>query len=612
MTNAPVAPDVLDRCRINRLVPTAEIRLTLLLGPIEKLFADPPNTPEGRMARLQVLGLFYFPLKHRRARDAYLPCWNWVKERIFRVTGDAEADALVQEWLRKRVVDSPCGGLPGSGEFAKIRLPGGYTCFTAFGSRLNADPKYPMDFGDEIHTVEEFFYRDNPVLGRLPIVAKVETRSGNDWEPLRNAAVQFQLVPPATLPLYMSHKEILEQVTPPALLGERADSIQAAEGRRPPPKNPPFDAPSAQTNETGEATVIFSPSRMGGERYRLRVSVGTQETAPFVETGTLVVWRNIRLSRWVRKEVRPTVAPAVVQDASVAGIADQDEYLQEAGLADRNGRFMGMPPARFEELQRLYAEAYCELEFDGEKFEVESIPVAEYEEAMRRAIEDFEIGMKEFGKNYSTTDLFFGPFLSQAFVEESVALLPMRTPEGYDQLDSDGSRKQLITPDGTLSEREARTIGDLIDGYAVRGFLRHFSRNGSLPGLVVVQGAVPSSWQIYGLVDGFTGIVTQFRGCIMTGGRSLYESRAGGPAETFSLMTPAHELGHCLFREHAPGKEQIPGTHPPEYTPVPAGANAREHDATSKCLMGYMFFTKPSFCAKCLLALRGWDIRSLP
>ncbi len=612
MTNSPVAPDLLDRCRVNRLVSSSEIRLTLSLGPIESLFRDPPNTPEGRMARLQVLGLFYFPLKHRRARDAYLPCWLWVKERIFRVTGDAEADERIQEALRKRIVDSPCGGLPGPGEFAKIRLPGGYTCFTAWGSRLNEDPKYPMGFGSEIYSVEKLFYRDNPVLGKLPIVAKVERRAGDDWQPMRNIPVNFQPVPPAKLPLYMASKEILEEVSPPFLLGERADYVQAAEDRKVPPKDPPFDTPSVQTNEKGEATAIFSPSRLGGERYRLRVSVGTQETAPFVETGTFVVWRNIRLSRWVRKEVRPTVAPAVVQDASTAGIADQDEYLEEAGLADRTGRFMGLPSDRFEELQLLYAEAYCELEFDGEKFEVESIPVDEYEEAMRRAMEDFENGAKQFGRSYSTTDLFFGPFLSQAFVEESVALLPMRSPEAYNALLPAGSPQELKMPDGTLSEREARTIGNLIDTYAVCGFLRHFSKNGALPGLVVVQGAVPSSWQIYDLVDGFTGIVTQFRGCVVTGGRSYFESNAGGPGETFSLMTSAHEIGHCLFREHAPGKEQLPGTYPPRYTPVPPGANAREHDPATKCLMGYLFFTKPSFCAKCLLALRGWDIRKLP
>src|SRR5205823_2524848 len=73
-------------------------------------------------------------------------------------------------------------------------------------------------------------------------------------------------------------------------------------------------AVKAKTNDAGEAGVIFTPSRCGGDRYRIRAylgpdtfkgpgSDGTGMSAVSVETGTLVLWRNMRISRYVQQPV---------------------------------------------------------------------------------------------------------------------------------------------------------------------------------------------------------------------------------------------------------------------------------------------------------------------
>ena len=85
----PVAPDVEPRRLFNRIVIRPQRRITLRLGRIEDLFPDLPDSDRGRMARLQVLGLFYFPLDHWRVPDAFAVCWKWVKEKILHVKSSA-------------------------------------------------------------------------------------------------------------------------------------------------------------------------------------------------------------------------------------------------------------------------------------------------------------------------------------------------------------------------------------------------------------------------------------------------------------------------------------------------------------------------------------------
>src|SRR5258705_423436 len=105
-----VAPDFGSRKHFNTLVVRPQYRISLRLGAIEELFPNPPNTVAGRMERLQVLGMFYFPLGHARARQAFngLPAaippvrgiWDYFKTRILNAAADAAADTEIQRLLR--------------------------------------------------------------------------------------------------------------------------------------------------------------------------------------------------------------------------------------------------------------------------------------------------------------------------------------------------------------------------------------------------------------------------------------------------------------------------------------------------------------------------------
>ena len=68
-----IAPSYESPKRFNTLAIRPQYRISLRLGEIEKIFDTKPDTKEGRMARLQVLGLFYWPLNHRVAAGKLPP-----------------------------------------------------------------------------------------------------------------------------------------------------------------------------------------------------------------------------------------------------------------------------------------------------------------------------------------------------------------------------------------------------------------------------------------------------------------------------------------------------------------------------------------------------------
>lgn len=66
------------------------------------------------------------------------------------------------------------------------------------------------------------------------------------------------------------------------------------------------------------------------------------------------------------------------------------------------------------------------------------------------------------------------------------------------------------------------------------------------------------------------------------------------------LNLAVHELGHTLNLQHAPSHHAVP---------VP-GPDAHSHHAAHCCVMNYDI-PGLTFCAMCLLVLRGWDIRGM-
>ncbi len=678
-----------------------QYRISLRLGSIEDLFPTAPNTEEGRMARLQVLGLFYFPLRHRKRVDAIRRCWPWVKEHVFAIGSDAQADALIQHALRERVIaaaKSPFAkvgkgklppGLPAQGNFCKIRVPGGYSYMNSpgVGRNLLDDPAYPFSFGEELQLVEQKYYDDNPVLGRIPLIAKVEKAKGEgEWEPVRDATVYFQLRRPDPLPnpanVIPPHDQINRPDPPAAIkarlaqelghgvagqgdahaknchkdrggkrgLGNPAQGTDVADvifgvqdiagfhrahaGRAlerkqffpkaekvTPQGNSHRHAVRARTNSEGEAGVIFMPSRMGGDRYKLRAYIGPPTLvgdgedmgAVRVDTGTMVVWRNVRISRILRKEAPHTVWPdlvaACLNDTQVPlTLVDGPSLLRDVYVMDRN-KWVGLSKFDMKKLALRFAHAFCELEPDKGAEGPVPIPENEYLLAYQTAIDDAKQGNAASARKYSIDDLFVPANKPEVARPESLAHLLLNMPDYYDHrlqqqqvgplVPADPRRLTRVAPNNRVLQADLDQLDDLMNYWALGGFLRTFSKNGSLPGLTIVEGPVNSNWSMARFLGRHSGIALPYRGALVWFGDQAYSSPSPAGTPYGYVENHAHELGHCLYREHAPGHN--PGRQDA------GGAEPREHDLNNVCVMSYKY-SDGFFCAHCLLALSGWNI----
>lgn len=721
-----VAPDFDGRAIFNTLRVRPEYRITLRLGEIEELFVHKPDSKEGRMERLQVLGLFYFPLKHIKAADRYDAAWAWFKDKILGGgKSDADADKAIQSALKCRVVsgaaipawDGAASALPPDAEdpaapkaenFAKIRIPGGYT-FQWFGIGVspNKDPAIPGQGASSLlHDHEAKFYEQNLALGRIPLVAKVEKRPtpSDDWQPAKDAAVHFQILPSYAVdtPAYVGTDAASAQFARPPLrstLGDVPDSgsgigpkkaVDAEEARNADPKDPqganchkdrggkrgegnlndnsdvagvlfettsrkgfndashpdstrkishkPFPlaaaatvsgekhkhAVKALTNEDGEAGVIFTPSRMGGDRYRLRAYVGpptltsdgADPAAAAVTTGTFIVWRNIRVSRYLRQKVTSTPDSRLVEQAVGAPVDDakRTAYLRSfmmvgrANSGDASDSVVPLEkadftdpapePNPFDAIPRQLARAFCEVEMDSGSRDPEDLSQADWDAARAAAVKDIEDAAASGGPNLNYKTLFCldGGF-NTLKVDEAGVHLPMRSPAAYNAADASAATpKPLNMVSGAVDPTLTGPLRNLSWFYGIGGILRYLSKDGALPGLTVLYGGLGTSWQVLGIEASNSGIGLQNRACVVWYGTFFYGPRN---ARIYDLSSNTlHEMSHIMFRKHAPGRPTAS---------VAGGNDASQHDPIADCLCVMSYDTcTGQLCGKCLLMLRGW------
>lgn len=200
--------------------------ITLSLGDIDALFdevADDAARPWRRVGvqqRLQALGYLYTPLRHSKIIQHAQLCWEYYKRVHTPAGGAAPSDAAAVGLLKREVQNNlitgafptsgqilGAGALPAAGAFAALRFPGGY-CFTrSAGGRMGqytmhgahnpGDNQYDFEIGNDRFAIEAILRRDNPKLGRFPILARVE-RVWPDGRrtPVGDAPVHFQLHSP--------------------------------------------------------------------------------------------------------------------------------------------------------------------------------------------------------------------------------------------------------------------------------------------------------------------------------------------------------------------------------------------------------------------------------
>ncbi len=785
----------------NTLVIRPTYRISLKMGDIEPLFPWEINTKAGRLARLQVLGFFYWPLNHRVAAGltakpaqparladneaAYNFIWSYFKEKYCGNGADAAAEnelkKRLKEWVVQKFTDSGHGtggelpeaaptdvqGEPSQaasladGHFAKIRLPGGWCFLDALsGHDHNRDTSVSnMGMYDSKYDFEQACFNQNPYFGKIPLVAKVEMLipSTDEWVPVPDADVNFQLLDPYDIPDFVNDENRLNDQPNRPELRESAYSVTAPNpptradrggpayfthlwenlsidadnpqinnshescgGKRksgnqtdgsdvnniiftlgevpgfskdhdPPPAGidaegngaraadpapPPFkrveqsDQPHAvksKTNDDGEAGVIFMPSRCAGDRYRIRAflalpsgtpgSDGKGAEAVRFDTGTFVVWRNIRISRFVRQQLSEANLNDVMvnqhygrADNHAIGANDKKNWMRHFFAVDGAGNWKGLADyemqtistgavgADFDGFRAAMARAFCEFE-EEPGFALENLTQAEWNAALSCGIDDAkQVGLSAgpHGLPAPVRANFTAARLDRLFFREagntdnvnvnSGFCIPALTAAAFDAR----TGANLLT--GPNQANNKSWVAAIITRYVLSGFMRHMSKNGYLPGLTIVQSVMSSNLgKEPGFGLGFSGIAGHYRGAFIFYGKEAYPVHIGdaaGLSYGFSANT-THEMGHLLFSVHAPGNDNhnscaggvrtnwhdchgllVDNANQITNAVFPAGHDSagepRGNPAYGACLMSYRR-CEGQFCSRCLFQLRGWN-----
>lgn len=119
----------------------------------------------------------------------------------------------------------------------------------------------------------------------------------------------------------------------------------------------------AITDSNGVATVLFTPSAIGGERYRLRVTVRDPRDVAQVlgqaESGDMVVWRGFRVCAYYQR-------PAAAKERDITALVRQS--IVEGRAQDNLKDLVGVLPTLDlkKSVQFEMAKAYCDVLIDDE------------------------------------------------------------------------------------------------------------------------------------------------------------------------------------------------------------------------------------------------------
>lgn len=680
--------------------PTPTYRIALRLGDLDAL-CDPADTPAGRQQRAQVLGLFYEALGSSKWTHA----WNHYRDVLASPRADeATAQQALVDGMGKEVLevagaaDDAASALPGPTEFAKLRLPGGFTIRPGEHGALGESRAHRYRY-----EAEQRFYDGNWRIGAIPIIAKVEQQAAgsDEWSPAPDVRVHFQLIAPDALPegnavrapaLRTESRVRGGQFRGPAGYVERQVAAEAAVtgdpqvdncpatrgGKRRPgagqardyfdlTDRPGFNARAgatpltlavesthplavvAPTNADGDAGVIFRPSRQGGDRFKLRAFVdpigetasdGTGDTAVKAETGTMVVWRNVRISKYL-----------------------VFDYATSATQTDRAPG--ALPTLDFEQLRNDFENCYLELIVER----TASRRVLHIGDSTWTAAMNHVRGSAARRPRYASMDLDRQAFFNSTSV--TPGLLSIADPQTYDT--NKGAGFQRPSSDSFTITTDWMAM--VTEGH--ERFMEHLTNDGALSGITVVQAPWGDSFTAANTPSAElskSGVATYRRGCYVFWGQTQYSSVRGPYGPLRNLL---HELGHTLYLPHhwtdkydklsvgsVNGTFQDGSRANPEFiqgstsgsqsqaqvararyllinlgdgrsftrnevvtggtssatatitridTGAVHGGTAGEHDPNDYCILSYQRNVNNDYdyCGKCNLKLRGWDTSAI-
>jgi hypothetical protein len=373
MAFADLAPQLFNLVRL-----TTPRRIHVQLGDVDNVF-EPVGTVQGKKQRLQALGHYYEVMSGAAAgnnvTEAYTNCLAYFRRKRETAIGsvfanDAAMEADLQAQVRQFILQG--NALPAAGAESRILLPGALTFSSTNdlggGGHADGTALPSIRYNDE-----QALWNANPTLGSIPLLFTVEKKVHGAWVPSPNDWVHVQLIPPfhdaaahelddvnalrnqsmqgapatavATGPRQFITDAIAHafDATDPQRYnahssrgGKRGNAVlnnifAALPNARFPGINAPEASPAprthsvrVRTNATGAAGVMFTPSRIGGDRYRMRIFVdpvsgfassGTGAGAVAHETGRFVVFKHLLWSNYL-----PKPAPTFPALNSIEGV----------------------------------------------------------------------------------------------------------------------------------------------------------------------------------------------------------------------------------------------------------------------------------------------------
>ncbi len=409
-------------------------------------------------------------------------------------------------------------------------------------------------------------------------------------------------------------------------------------------KNP--HAMRCDTNDTGFAGVLFKPSRCGGDAYKLRAYIDPDwlETkakgpnhASVIDSGTLVVWRNIRFHRYLQKKNlrqpfgpdlsetmrRAENSPGTKQYDDMFLNTDVTDLLLLPGTANEGAAYTGHNVSTFlsdsaiatkvryrplpvtpNSLKKQLSWGYCELIADSSAIEVLDL---------QKQRDGIAAGVRAFSSYFDRIKAVSWPHL---LFEDPASpfMLNIRSCRHYNEIIQAAGLTASFPPLG-LADKAALGIAmhRLFDA-----MMEHYS-GAVLPGLTVVQFPRWSTWDfrviginVYeeGVKEGFDPPVTSgygppVRGAYVSHTYGVYNNLHCYPATSNAI----HELGHNLgFAHQVPAGGDIEAAHQKSpFTRTPGQAEAFVQPTADECVcvMSYSG-CYGDLCGMCIMSLRGW------
>lgn len=733
---------------INTLAVKPRYRLSLRLGNVDALFPESLDKTKdigftntdgtattvtirpGLKARLQVAGLFPRPLSDANSDECLHVVWKHIREELLESLELAYDDTIVKQASARgpeqRALDlfrpggiiEPYmiegGRIPSPSKTAKVRLPGGYTFFNNTGMASPQNPGEYFELGDDRFAAEAQHYKDNPVLGKLPLVAQVEKRVGKDeWKPAERVAVYFQLVKPdAQDPANLRNsstsffKPDPGDSGPFAYVKKRnpdyqntdADDPQAgnahfdfggkrgmgmdgtrrdvwtkkqitvdgdggwiaasssstfdwenifaveetkgfnikhddrdlphkpypvAEAPKKDAKNPTHhvNAVKALTNEEGEAGVIFMPSTVGGDVYKLQVyigpatlqSTGAENDAIVVETGNMERWRTIRLSRYLRFSPSGKLPDDIQEDfdaynkgimKKLAGNTKKPLYNDEGalGTVDMTGQ-----------VRRECAKSFCEYIIEPRAKSAQNIyTISGFEQAYKRTLAHVKKEAPGLGIALNIDKLMYysanSPFTANIATPMAYNTAEKTAPMDTDHIKKLKTYREKFTGwDGKkyvtyrIEDTDKGNVSSLLDNLFLPQLFKEIDDNrGYLPGLILVQMSQGDTYTAF-----FSDMDLTTSGLGTGWGYYLWYGQTTYSDFPYNLSSNAlHEMGHCLYFEHQNDED-------PSINSGMGHADPQDlvHDLDDRCVMSYMP-CEGEYCGNCVCALRGMRTRT--